>query len=126
MAAVAAKFRVELEKLRDTAAKLQTEVDELQGSADDMAGNPHFGHANVVGVGRLSARHHKVVAPTQKLISDIRGGIAAGEEALRIVASRYEAADSSGSEKMQRAAEQALDDEGFAKDPEHSGGHPIP
>lgn len=121
-AAVAAKFRVELERMRTTAAELQREVDELHGSADGLAGSPNFGDPNVVGVSRLGARHQTIIAPTQQLISDIQGGIAAGEEALRVAATRYEEVDNKSSERIDNALAQALDEKGFEEDPEFPGG----
>lgn len=121
-AAVAAKFRVELAKMRTTAAELQREVDELHGSADGLAGSPNFGDPNVVGVSRLGARHQTIIAPTQQLISDIQGGIAAGEEALRVAAARYEDVDNRNSEKIDSALTEALDERGFEEDPDLPGG----
>lgn len=121
MPAMIKKFRVELDKLQQTAESLQAEVDALRGSAEGMAGSPNFGDANIAGVARLGARHQQIIGPTQQLISDIRGGIAAGQEALRAVAARYAEADNAGAEKLDRAAEEKLEDEGFEQDPEYRG-----
>lgn len=129
MAAIAQQFRVELEKLETTAAQLQNHVDALQGSAEGMAGSPNFGQGPG-GAATLGARHEAIVKPTQQLISDIRGGIKAGEEALRVARLRYAEADAQGSDNMRRAgdrhATEDLNDRGFEEDPEYGGGRNIP
>lgn len=123
---VAKKFRVELEKLRATATKLQQEVDSLRGSADGMAASPNFGDSNIVGVGRLGPKHQSIIGPTQQLISDIQGGIAAGEEALRIVASRYETVDTSNAEEIDKSTTDELDQKGFEEEDAVLGGQARP
>lgn len=127
-AAIAQQFRVELEKLEATANKLQTHVDALYGAAEGMEGRPNFGQGPS-GAAMLGARHDQILKPTQQLISDIQGGIKAGEEALRVAMMRYAEADAQGSDNMRRIgdrhAAEDLNDRGFEEDPEYGGSIPM-
>lgn len=107
------RFRVELEKLRQTAGQLQGEVDSMYGVAERMSANPDFGDTGIGGVGALAPRHGEVAKQMQKLLTDIHGGIAAGEEALVEVAERYAAADARGEKRMKDVGERVMEEQNF-------------
>ncbi|MQA88061.1 MAG: hypothetical protein GEV03_26430 [Streptosporangiales bacterium] len=108
------KFFVELTKLDETAGELQGEVDSLKGAAERLSGNPNFGDGGIASVTSIHPRHQQVAKDMQKLLKQIRGGIAHGQDALLKVAQRYAAADERGKEEMDRIGTRAIKDDDFS------------
>lgn len=115
-------FFVELERLEETAGELKGEVDSMSGAAERLSGKPNFG-GGVVSVSSIAPRHHEVAAEMQKLLTQIEGGLRAGEAALVEVAERYATADKQSKRRMDEIGQDALEDEGYTGD--ETGGRPA-
>lgn len=109
-AAAMGQLRVELDRLQETSDELEREVAELRGAADRLRGNPNFGDSRVHAASPLWERHQMEVLPAmQDLVREINGGLRAGERVLREVARRYQEADNTGTQRMEKELERLLE-----------------
>lgn len=95
------KFRVELPALEKFGDYAQRQIPETPESKD-LQGNPVFGRRDQSGPRALAEQHELTLKGMERLVDQIKGGVAATEQAIHQITENYKQADDNARARIEQ------------------------